>query len=132
MTEAQTCGKGLAEHSAMPARMGEVIAALAENLELHMKALDLADENSMKEHDAYASLARQYRAIADELNTAAREMKSYRDLPMGKHDERAMAGRSVMAAFEKFVHAEQELLASVQERARQDAEMLNAFRGAGG
>ena len=37
---------GLAEHSVLPAKLGELITYLAENLELHVKTLDLADENS--------------------------------------------------------------------------------------
>jgi hypothetical protein len=55
---------------------------------------------------------------------------SYRDLPMGKHNEQAMASPAVFAAFEKFVSVEQQLLAILQERTRQDCEMLDAFTGA--
>jgi hypothetical protein len=130
MNEQATCGQGLAEHSTVPAKIAELIAALAENLEVHMTSLDVTDESSMKEHDAYASLSRQYRTIADELFGASREMLSYRDLPMGKHNEQAMAGPAVFAAFEKFVSVEQQLLAILQERTRQDCEMLDAFTGA--
>jgi hypothetical protein len=44
--EPPTCGKGLAENSALPALMGKLLAAMVENLEAHMKALDLTDQNS--------------------------------------------------------------------------------------
>ena len=33
-----TCGKGLAENSILPAKLSELIAAMVENLEAHMKA----------------------------------------------------------------------------------------------
>ena len=40
-TDEPTCGKGLAEHSALPAKIGAVIGAIGEVLEFHMTALDL-------------------------------------------------------------------------------------------
>jgi hypothetical protein len=52
MEEQPTCGKGLAENSAVPAKVAELIAALAGSLEVHMKALDLEDASSRKEFDA--------------------------------------------------------------------------------
>jgi hypothetical protein len=48
-----TCGKGLAENSVFPATLSHLIAAMAENLAMHMKALDLTDPNSQTEHGAY-------------------------------------------------------------------------------
>ena len=41
MKNEPTCGQGLAEHSVLPAKVGELIASLAEILEFHTKALDL-------------------------------------------------------------------------------------------
>jgi hypothetical protein len=38
MEDQRTCGKGLAEHSALPAKLGELTAAMAENLEIHMRS----------------------------------------------------------------------------------------------
>lgn len=51
--EQPTCGKGLAENSVLPAKLGELISAIAENLEAHMQALDRTDQNSRREYDAY-------------------------------------------------------------------------------
>jgi hypothetical protein len=81
-----TCGQGLAEHSKLPAKLAELLAALAENLELHQRALDLTDPNSRAEHIAYQKLEHAFRKIATELGAAAKAMAGYRDLPMGKHD----------------------------------------------
>jgi hypothetical protein len=53
MENQRTCGQGLAENSALPAKLGEMIGALTGNLEAHMKALDRKDKNARKEHDAY-------------------------------------------------------------------------------
>ncbi|HEX5759532.1 MAG TPA: hypothetical protein VF121_10085 [Thermoanaerobaculia bacterium] len=110
MAEHPTCGEGLAEHSALPAKLGELIAAMAENLEVHMQALDSKDPDARREH----------------------RMAGYRDLPMGRHDEKAMAGPEVLAAFETFVRAKQELLELLRKSAEQDQRMLAAMRGASG
>jgi hypothetical protein len=129
MESQRTCGKGLAEHSALPAKLGEIIGALAENLEVHMKALDPKDKNARKEHDAYRKLATELRRIGDELEAIAAEMGRYRDLPMGRHDEETMSGPQVRAAFEKFVKVEQELRAMLEKRVEQDRTMLAAMGG---
>jgi hypothetical protein len=122
---------GLAEHAVLPAKLGELIGALAQNLETHMKALDLKDENSRKEHDAYRELAAKHRKIATELQATARQMAGYRDLPMGGHDQKAMSAPNVREAFEKFVRLEQELLALLQKKLEQDRRMLVEMAGGG-
>jgi hypothetical protein len=60
--------KGLAERSALPTKLGELVAAVADNLEAHLIALDLTDENSRTEHDAYVTLAREHRKASDQLS----------------------------------------------------------------
>jgi len=65
----QTCGKGLTEHSVFPARFGDFLAAMAQNLEVHLTTLDPADQTTRPERDAYLKLARESRRIAGELRT---------------------------------------------------------------
>jgi hypothetical protein len=55
MENQRTCGQGLAENSALPAKLGEMIGALTGNLEAHMKALDRKDKNARKERAAFRS-----------------------------------------------------------------------------
>ena len=131
MEQRRTCGQGLAEHSSLPAKLGELTAAVAENLELHMKALDLKDENAKREHDAYQKLALEHRQTASELHATAEEMVGYRDLPMGRHDETAMSDPLLLQAFERFVSLEQELLWLLQERIARDQKMLIEMPGGG-
>jgi hypothetical protein len=126
-SEQPTCGKGLAENSILPAKLGELIAAMAENLEAHMKALDLTDVNSKQEYEAYKDLVREEREIAAKLTATAQEMARYRDLPMGRHDEKAMIHPRVRTAFEKFVQHKQELLYLLEETAERDDELLEAM-----
>jgi hypothetical protein len=130
MNEPQTCGKGLAEHSALPAKLSELAAAMAENLEAHQKTLDVADGNSRKELHVYVKLAREFRSIATQLKTTAEHMAGYWDLPMGRHDQRAMARREVLDAFTKFLELEGELLELLRQWVERDGKMLAAIRAA--
>ena len=125
MNDEPTCGKGLAEHSVLPETLGRLTASVAEILEVHMKALDLTDHNSKQEHDAYSELVKDHRKIAADLAATAKQMAGYRDLPMGKHDEQAMASQEAFEAFRKFVKLENELVALIQNRLKEDQEMLH-------
>jgi hypothetical protein len=129
MDDQPTCGKGLAEHAALPATLGELMAALAENLEAHQKTLDLSDENSRKELDVYVALAKDHRSLAAQLRATAQRMAGYRDLPMGRHDERALADPRLIKAFAKFVKTELAVLAELQRAVERDQQMLAAFSG---
>ena len=123
-----TCGKGLAESSILPAKLSNLIAAMAGNLSVHMKALDLTDSNSQAEHNAYEHLVKQLRQTAVELQWAANEMTGYRDLPMGRHDEIAMTQPEVREIFENFVKQKQELLSLLEETAERDNQLLEMMR----
>ena len=126
--EQPTCGKGLAENSVLPAKMGELIAAMVENLETHIKALDLTDQNSRREYEAYERLVKAYGQIAVQLQSTANEMAGYRNLPMGRHDEKAMTHPRVGDAFEKFVQHKRELLDLLEQAEERDAKLLEAMR----
>src|SRR3954452_24306874 len=75
-----TCGKGLAANADLPAKLAGLLAARADVLEQHMKALDLTDPASRQERDAYDSLAGTHREIAAELDRMAQQMAGYRSL----------------------------------------------------
>lgn len=108
--------------------MAELIAALAENLEIHMQALDLTDPKAKEEHDAYAHLAVQNRGIARHLRATAQEMAGYRNLPVGRHDAGAMSGPQVVEAFEKFVRREEALDALLSQSLERDQRVLSQMR----
>ena len=129
--EQPTCGKGLAANAVLPEKLGELIAALGDILAVHMKALDLADVHSKQEYEAYKDLAREFRSIASSLAAAAWEMASYRDLPMGRHDEQAMKHPRARQVFESYVSHKQELLAHLQQAMEGDQRMLDEMRKMG-
>jgi hypothetical protein len=132
METPQTCGRGLAEHSPLPAKLADLTESVAVILELHMKALDVTDPNSSKEFEAYRQLANKHRDVAAQLHTTATEMAGYRDLPMGKHDAKAMASPAAVDAFERFVKLEQELATLLERRLKDDRQLLIQMRAAGG
>jgi hypothetical protein len=126
--EQPTCGKGLAENSILPRKLGQLIAAMAENLAVHSQALDLTDQNSRAEYDAYQELVRELRQTAAQLKGTAEQMASYRDLPMGRHDEKAMTHPRVLEVFEQFVKQKQQVMSLLEQTAARDNELLAMMR----
>src|SRR5205823_72831 len=86
------------------------ITSVAEVLELHMRALDRKDPAAAREYEAYATLVKEHRAIGAQLQATAQRMAGYRDLPMGRHDEKVMSDPKAFAACERFVSIGQELV----------------------
>jgi hypothetical protein len=126
MSSPATCGQGLAEHASLPAKLGELIDAVAQNLEIHMRALDLGDEHAKREHDAYVKVAEGHRQIAAQLRATADLMASYRDLPMGAHDMEVMSSPEVLGAYHHLIEVEQELLSLLEQRADEHQELLGS------
>ena len=124
MAEEQTCGKGIAENSVLPASLAELVASTARVLEVHMKALDLTDDNAKLELEAYRELASAHRRIAAELASLAERMAGYRDLPMARHDMTAMMSPAPRHAFAGLVRQEERLLELLQSRVARDHAML--------
>jgi hypothetical protein len=132
MAEDWTCGKGLAANAWLPAKLGDVSAAMAEMLDIHTTALDLTDENSAREREAYFSLVGTYRAVAAQLHALAEEMIGYRDLPMGRHEMAVMTDPKMAETFAELVRAKEDLLTTLQQRIDEDKSMLAEMRAAGG
>jgi hypothetical protein len=130
LSEQQTCGQGLAQHAVLPERIAELIAALAENLEVHMEALDLSDDEARIEHDAYSRLVAQHRQIAAQLAAVGQEMADQEELPMGRHDEAAMTSQRAVDSFARFVAAQSELLGVLEQGVPREREMLEQMREA--
>ena len=128
MSEEQTCGKGLAENSVLPAKLGELISAMASNLDTHRQALDLTDQNSRAEDEAYEKLLKDLRQIAAQLSVTASEMAGYRDLVMGRHHQKAMTHPRVRQAFEQFIQRKGELMELLKQTDDRDIQLLEMMR----
>ncbi len=128
MPEQPTCGKGLAQNAALPAKLAEVLDAVADNLSEHMRGLDERDPVARRERDGYASLLSKHRAAVGQLHAISEEMAGYRDLPMAPHDPGVMRDPKLRRAFERLVAIETSLRAHLDERIEREEEMLAAAR----
>ena len=123
--EQWTCGKGLAAGADLPDKLAALIAARADVLKRHTRALDPSEPSGRAELDAYAELAGLHRDAASALAHLASRMAAARDLPMAQHDMQAMADPAgQMEAFRRFVAAERELLGLLRTKLEQDEAML--------
>ena len=122
--EPQTCGKGLAERSALPARLSALTAAMAEVLDTHQQTLDFTDDNAREELTAYQQLANDYRRLTSQLHATADRMLGYRDLPMARHHAQAMLGPEIRGTLANLVERERELAALLKTWIEEDQAML--------
>ena len=124
MDEPNTCGKGLAERSALPARLGALAAAIADVLERHQQTLDLNDDNARAEHTAYQLLASDYRNLTSQLRVTADRMVGYRDLPMARHHAHAMVAPDLREASANLLERECDVAAIIGTWIEEDQAML--------
>ena len=124
MDEPRTCGKGLAERSALPARLSALTTAMADMLEQHQQTLDLTDDNARAEHTAYQLLADDYRNLTSQLRVTADRMAGYRDLPMARHHAHAMVEPEIRKAVANLVRGERDLAALLETWIEEDQAML--------
>lgn len=125
--EEWTCGKGLAANAPLPRTMGTVLAAMAEVLDHHRRALVLSAPESRPEYDAYERIVREHRAVASQLAAAADALEDCRDVPDGVHDKAVMAEPAARELFEDFVRAEEELLGLLQQATTEHRAMLGEW-----
>lgn len=128
MSEEQTCGKGLAEHSALPAKLAALTASMAALLAAHQHSIDVADENGRQELKAYVRLEEEHRMIASLLEQTAERMARYRALPMARHDLRVLASAENAEAFAKLVRVEHELADLLRATIERHQQMLAQMR----
>jgi hypothetical protein len=126
--EQPTCGRGLAESAAVPAALSAVAAGLAQNLEVHVRALPPGDAAADRERGVYELVSARLRSAADDLRAAAAEMVAAVDLPMGAHDIAAMSTPDVLDAYEEHVTAEDALRRLLEGRREDDEQLLAAIR----
>ncbi len=128
MEEEPTCGRGLAQTGVVPAGLAAVAEGLAQNLEVHVRALDPDDAAAEQERGVYVRVARSLRSAVSDLRAAATEMASASDLPMGAHDIAAITTTDALEAFERCVAAEDDLRRLLEARREDNEQMLTAIR----
>jgi hypothetical protein len=129
MADHPTCGQGLAERSQLPKALAELFDRSAENLEFHVDALRLSDDRARTERDVWLRVAEQHRVLAVQMRTIAELMGLNRDLPAARHDPEVLSSPRVVGAFKRFVAAEQEVAALLEEWVERDRERLREASG---
>lgn len=125
-----TCGAGLAKHAALPTKLGQWSAALADVLEAHTAALDPEDPVARTEVEAYLHLANRFRELAAELRATAEEMRADEHLARAEHDEAVLAGDRARDAFRGYVERARELHALLRtELARDEKQLAQLLAG---
>jgi hypothetical protein len=124
MDDEPTCGRGIAANAALPAMLSDLMTALADTLDAHRPALDLKETAGRQEDEAYATLVAEQREIAGRLESLAKRMEGYRDLPMASHDMSVMAQPERMAPYARFVDLERELVGMLQRSVADGEAML--------
>ena len=119
-----TCGKGLAAHARIPAKIAEFLKSLAQNLEAHVPAIDTSDANGTAERAAYDRLWKAYDGLATQLASTAQFMAACEDLPAAHHHEETLADPRLMEAFAQFVALQTELAEMLRASADQDRQLL--------
>ena len=112
----------------MPAGLAAVAAGLAQNLEVHTRALDSGDAAAAQERGVYERVAHRLRSAAADLKTAAAEMAAAVDLPMAAHDLAEITTPDVLDAFERYVAAEEDLRRLLDARQMDNEQMITAIR----
>ncbi|MEX1103842.1 MAG: hypothetical protein WED87_06315 [Dehalococcoidia bacterium] len=124
MDDEPTCGKGLAANAVLPAKLAELLTALADTLEAHRPALDRDEPAGRQEDEACATLVEDQRQIAARLASLATRMEGCRTLPMASHDIAVMADPARMAPYARFVATERQRANMLQQSVAQGAAML--------
>ena len=123
-SEPQTCGKGLADHSAVIDNLAAYATENANVLEAHLGMLDESDPASAEEGVLYRDLVSELRQASSLLRAAAARMQAARALPMGRHLDSPDANATMMQAFRRFVDAASALGAALSARMPADRAML--------
>src|SRR4026209_1709100 len=124
MNEPQTCGKGLAERSAFPARVGALTATMGDVLGTHQQTPHPAADNARTELTAYQQLAHDYRRLTSQLRATAERMLGDRDLPMARHHAQPMLAEDIRGTLANLVERERELAALLKTWIEEDQAML--------
>jgi hypothetical protein len=127
--EEPTCGRGLAQSAVVPEALAAVAAGVAQNLEVHMRALHPDDDAAVQERRVYERVAHGLRGAAADLRATAAEMTAAVDLPMGEHDVTAVTAAEILDAFQGLVAAEDALRRLLEARRGDHEQLLTAIRG---
>jgi hypothetical protein len=113
--EQPTCGQMISGMAAIPAKLSEGAAGVADMMEAHA-ALMGKDKDSAVEVKGMRGIAKTHRAISASLAKASEEMKKAASWPAAPHDMAKMSADPKLAeASKKMIEVHKELIAMFQK-----------------
>lgn len=106
MSDEATCGTGMAQYAALPMRMAELTAALADVLTRHTEALDTDEPAGAQEREAWLAVASEHRDLTARLSAAGDRMASYGGMPSATHDLSVLTAPEAVRSYEHFAAAQ--------------------------
>jgi hypothetical protein len=114
---APSCGQMIASKAVLPAKMAELMTAVAETMDAHA-ALMIAGKTKegAKEAKGLKKIAADHRALAKAMAKAQASMEAAAKWPNAPHDMATMMGDAkLMASMQKMLAAEKEMVALMQK-----------------
>jgi hypothetical protein len=110
-----TCGQMISGMAAIPAKLSEGAASVADMMEAHAALLG-KDKDSAAEAKGMRGIAKTHRAISASLLKASEEMKKAASWPTAPHDmAKMMADPKLAEASKKVIEVHKELIAMFQK-----------------
>jgi hypothetical protein len=126
-----TCGQMMASKSVLPAKMAELMTAVADSMEGHAKWAGMGKDKASKgEQQAMMKLVKSHRELAASYTKLAAEMQKGKDLPPAAHDMKAMDMGKMGEMTTRQVKAEREMAQLINKDADETEAMMKAMMAA--
>ena len=123
-----TCGQMISSMAAIPAKLSEGAATVADMWEAHA-ALMGKDKDSVAEAKGLRALAKGHRQIAASLMKASEEMKKAASWAGAPHDmAKMMSDPKLTEASKKMIEIQKELIALLQKSVAEDEAMMKGMK----
>lgn len=112
-----TCGQMMAGMSVAPAKLSEVVTAVADVLDAHVALMEpQKDKATQTEIKALRAIAKTHRQLATDASKTAAEMKKAESVPGAPHDmSKFKADAKLNEASQRMLTKQKELVAVVQK-----------------
>lgn len=127
-----TCGQWAASKAPLPAKLGELMTAIADNLEFHAKWTGTKDKAAKAEHDMLMKMAKDHRAIGKMSTDISNGMTKAKDMAQATHDPKTMDGAKMAEMQLKQIKLQREMAQMMMKDADEAEKMLSSMKAGAG
>ncbi|MGQ0506009.1 MAG: hypothetical protein ACT4TC_11905 [Myxococcaceae bacterium] len=128
-----TCGQWMASKAPLPAKLGELMASIADNMDSHAKWTSASkDKNAKKEVEIVSKVAKTHRDLGTNYTRLSEEMTKHKDLPAVQHDPKAMDMAKMTEGMTKQIKLQREMAQMIIKDADEAEAHLNQMKAHGG